>query len=248
MTEDQKKLVMDNMNLVHYVMHKYFSWVYPGSYDYEDLFQQGCEQLCKCAINFDPQKGFSFATYAINNVWGYINRYMRYDFNNRPGHRTRDNSRMEYLDVCSGNVEIENSKDRSRSELLDMIPDAGSTDNFDIFELKELFRMAFEKASPRYGVDILDLSLLGYNQDEIATMLFGQTGTRKQANISRIIKKAKAIFNSACNFDLKYPEPEILKLHDAGVSQKDIASILNVSRDYVYRTINMKGDKYDITK
>lgn len=246
MTEDQKKLAMDNINLVHYVLHKRFNWVCPGSYDYEDLFQQGCEQLCKCAINFDPQAGFEFSTYAINSIWGYINNYVRYDFDSRPGRRTKDGSKMERLDICSGNIEIENHNDHGQCELLDLIPDTESLSNFDICELRELFIMAFTKASPRYGKDILDLLLLGHTQNEIANILFNKS--RAQANISKIILRAKTIFDSACNFDLRYPEQEILKLHSSGISRKTIASILNVSQNYVNRTINMKGDKYDITK
>lgn len=246
MTEDQKKLAMDNINLVHYVMHKRFKWVCPGSYDYEDLFQQGCEQLCKCAINFDPQAGFEFSTYAINSIWGYINTYVYRDFDNRPGRRTKDGSRMEFLDICSGNVEIENDNNHGRCEIFDLIPDAKSSDDFDICELRELFIMAFTKASPRYGADILDLILLGYTQDEITHIIFNKP--RSQANISRIVSRAKTIFDSTCSVDLRYPEQAILKLHSSGISRKTIASILNVSRDYVNRTINMKGDKYDITK
>ena len=81
MTDDQKKLVLDNLGLVHLVLQKDLR-MYPSDYktssnEYEDYYQQGCYALCKAAIGFDPDRGFKFSTYAYPFISGIVKRYRR---------------------------------------------------------------------------------------------------------------------------------------------------------------------------
>ena len=75
MTAAQQQMVLDNYNLVHYVMHKKFPSYYPGSYEYEDLSQEGYLGLCLAAMRYDDEKA-SFTTYAFNYIWGKIICYI----------------------------------------------------------------------------------------------------------------------------------------------------------------------------
>lgn len=59
------KLVTDNINLVHHVIHKYFH-IKPGNDDaYDEAFQDGCLGLVKAARQFKPELGNAFSTYAV---------------------------------------------------------------------------------------------------------------------------------------------------------------------------------------
>lgn len=84
MTEEQSKLVLDNINLVHYILKKDFHKIsYEGNYyptatnEYEDLFQEGCYALCLAATRFDESKGYKFSTFAYPYVKFKILRYKR---------------------------------------------------------------------------------------------------------------------------------------------------------------------------
>lgn len=74
LTIEQRKLVEDNMALVTYIIKKK---IHIGYDDFEDLFQEGCYYLCKAAIDFNPDLGFQFSTYAGSLIWGGITRYKR---------------------------------------------------------------------------------------------------------------------------------------------------------------------------
>lgn len=70
--EDRMHYILDNMNLVHYVVRKF----HPSVDDYEDLVQEGMFGLCLSAIRF--KEGFgTFSTYAVPYISGYIQRYLR---------------------------------------------------------------------------------------------------------------------------------------------------------------------------
>ena len=68
-----EKLVTENLNLVHYVIRKYF---HAAPNDYDDCFQEGTIGLIKAATNYDPEIG-AFSTYAVRNIHGFIARYYR---------------------------------------------------------------------------------------------------------------------------------------------------------------------------
>lgn len=74
LNEEQKKLVLDNMALVTYIIK---NKIHIGHDEFEDLFQEGCYYLCQASLNFNPDLGFKFSTYASSLIWGGLRRYKR---------------------------------------------------------------------------------------------------------------------------------------------------------------------------
>lgn len=70
-----EKLVEDNLGLVHMVLKRFSN----RGYDREELFMTGSEGLVKAAVRFEPQKGFTFSTYAVPMIIGEIKRFIRDD-------------------------------------------------------------------------------------------------------------------------------------------------------------------------
>ena len=73
MRMSKQKLIEDNMNLVYFVIHKY----YPSFSKDEDLIQEGFWGLCKAADMYDESKGFKFSTYATKAIHGHLKWYFR---------------------------------------------------------------------------------------------------------------------------------------------------------------------------
>lgn len=68
--------VEEHLGLVTRIAKKYSSRI-----EYDDAFQIGCEGLVKASKSFDETKGYTFSTYAVQYIQGYIMRYLR-DNNN----------------------------------------------------------------------------------------------------------------------------------------------------------------------
>lgn len=62
MTEDQKKLVVDNIGLSHYVARRYKE---KHGIDFDEAFSAAQYGLVKAAILFDPEHGTKFSTFAV---------------------------------------------------------------------------------------------------------------------------------------------------------------------------------------
>lgn len=74
LTVDREHYVLDNLNLVRHIVHKY---IRPRPEDYEDCYQEGCLGLTLAAIRFKEELGFQFSTYAVPLIIGTIRRYLR---------------------------------------------------------------------------------------------------------------------------------------------------------------------------
>ena len=72
---ERNELVEKNIGLVHACANKFRG---KGA-EYDDLFQAGCVGIIKAAENFDPERGFSFSTYAVPKIAGEIRRFLRDD-------------------------------------------------------------------------------------------------------------------------------------------------------------------------
>lgn len=70
---ERNELVEKNIGLVHACANKFRG---KGA-EYDDLFQAGCVGIIKAAENFDPERGFSFSTYAVPVILGEIKRIFR---------------------------------------------------------------------------------------------------------------------------------------------------------------------------
>lgn len=70
LTEQQRRIVEDNMGLVGRVIKdKVHGLGQEGAFTYDDLFQIGCIGLCKAAAT---DKGGCFSTYAYRLIWNEI--------------------------------------------------------------------------------------------------------------------------------------------------------------------------------
>lgn len=74
LTPDREHYVLDNLRLVHHIIHRYIK---PKPEDYEDCYQEGCVGLTLAAIRFKEDLGYKFSTYAVPLIIGTIRRYLR---------------------------------------------------------------------------------------------------------------------------------------------------------------------------
>lgn len=78
MTDEQRKLVEDNIELAYH-----FVYTYCNNYDieFDDKIQLASFALCKAAISFDDHEGISFSTYAykvmLNEFFTYILKLLK---------------------------------------------------------------------------------------------------------------------------------------------------------------------------
>lgn len=74
--EERNQMVLDNSKLIPYVIKRYMH-ISPFNPNYEDLMQEGYIALIKAVERFDPDKGFTFGTYAGSVIFGYLQVYCR---------------------------------------------------------------------------------------------------------------------------------------------------------------------------
>ena len=88
--EKRNELVEKNLGLVHSCANKFRG----RGAEYDDLFQAGCMGLIKAADNFDPERGFSFSTYAVPVILGEIKRIFRDGGSVKIGRALKEKSRL----------------------------------------------------------------------------------------------------------------------------------------------------------
>lgn len=64
-TDEQRKLVEENHNLI-------YSFLYSNQFSLEEHYDVAAIGLCNAAINFNPNKGYSFTTYAYKVMMSKI--------------------------------------------------------------------------------------------------------------------------------------------------------------------------------
>lgn len=88
--EERNRLVENNLGLVHSCANRFRG----RGAEYDDLFQAGCVGLIKAADNFDPERGFSFSTYAVPVILGEIKRIFRDGGAVKIGRAIKEKSRL----------------------------------------------------------------------------------------------------------------------------------------------------------
>ena len=86
---ERDELIENNLGLVHACANRFKG----RGAEYDDLFQAGCVGLIKAADNFDPQRGFSFSTYAVPVLLGEIKRIFRDGGTVKVGRAIKEKSR-----------------------------------------------------------------------------------------------------------------------------------------------------------
>lgn len=168
MTEEQEKLVLNNLGLVHICIKKYIH-INPSDPDYEDYYQEGCLGLIMSCMNYDPDKGFRFSTYSTSYIHGYLLRYKyyaiplvryprsRYENKKKIALYLVDNPEvtpsilmedlgLSYSDYLEATHEVEflegityTNDDGDTLDAADTIPDPSYTTGYDIYGLSTLY-------------------------------------------------------------------------------------------------------------
>ena len=170
MTEEQQKLVENNIGIAHIVANRYRSM----QYEFDEILSTAYLGLVKAAIHFDASKGFAFSTYASMAIRNEILRY------------ARDNKKHKIV-VSSLDATVDPEE---KSTLLDIISD--NRDQYDIVERIESFRR-----NVKYLGDIERriLTILIYNpdatQDDIAKII--------GVSQSYVSRRMKSMRNKMCS-------------------------------------------------
>ena len=153
MTQEQRKIVEDNMGLVGKVIKdKVRQLGQPGTPSYDDLFQTGCMGLIKAAMT---DKGGTFSTYAYRLIWNEIcDELIR-------------NTRLVLNEQSADTIEI-------LTKSSEQFPDPLET-----HDLRHILQQA--KAQARGGVargiECLELTAQGYSSKEISELIGADPGT-----------------------------------------------------------------------
>lgn len=152
----QQMLVEDNMALVHAVIRdKVRGARQIGSFTYEDLYQIGCEGLCKAAYTYVEAEKASFSTYAYRVIYNKILDALRYSTV-----RTRREVVIDQEVLA-----------RSTPDVADSYAYNGNA--FDALEKA----LAGAKKSIQKGAEAMRLRLEGYDTNEICRHLDAKQST-----------------------------------------------------------------------
>lgn len=180
------KLVLDNENLVYYVIKKLNLYKY-----LDELYDIGMIGLCKAARSFDSEFNTKFSTYAIYCIRNEIYCYNRKKNNNMWYNIDSldiiiDNNRTTAVDLVKDCTNIENSviEKETYKELYNAIRQLSDVEQFVI--------------NHTYGLNGCDITTQGY----MLNLIYKKFGVQysRQIAISRIktraIKKLKKILKN----------------------------------------------------
>ena len=148
MTDAQRALVEKNMALVPWYMAK--TQTHVRREDWEDACQEAATGLCMAAINYKPEEGTTFSTYAMFYIAGYVRHYMR----RWSREETRCPKRLE--EPVPGMEEDKTRLDQLADERLE--PEMAKR----LIIMDELNRLSGEER------EVMRLTMRGYTQAEIA--------------------------------------------------------------------------------
>ena len=146
MTPEQRKLAEDNVKLIYAFMWKY-------NFKIEDFDYILLHELCKAAINYDPESGYEFSTlaytYFYNAVCNEINK------NNKIINKF-DSSIDEYFERINGKHEKIESTDPSP---------------YDHAVAEDLLNRLYKCCKNERGIYIINKLVEGYDGGEIGKQL-----------------------------------------------------------------------------
>ncbi|EGT4848582.1 TPA: sigma-70 family RNA polymerase sigma factor [Clostridioides difficile] len=173
--EERNKLFEDNINLVHFIISRYFNY-FLRKYPYlkEDLFQEGYIGLHKATCCFDESKG-KFSTIAFPYISGHLKRFTTGYVKKHYRNDIDSFEKCIYRDNYGEEIRIE---DR-----------LAGNENVDIENVR-VIRSCIKRSEIKDIQKIVCLREKGYTQQEISKVL----GT-SQTSIYRRLKKLKTEIN-----------------------------------------------------
>lgn len=153
MTQEQQKIVEENMGLVGKVIKDKVRGIgQPGTPEYNDLFQTGCIGLIKAVAT---DKGGCFSTYAYRLIWNEIrDELVR-------------NTRLILNEQAADTIEI---LTKSSEQIMDPL---------ETLDLRDIFRQAKKQArgGTARGIECLELTVRGYSSQEIGNIVGADSST-----------------------------------------------------------------------
>lgn len=179
MTDEQRKIAEDNINLcywkAHRYMHEYGELFFARiGLNFDDLVSLGYAALCKCAIQYDPQRG----TFASLYTWAYYNEVrtvIRQAFS-RHGKAMTESWSYDAIMDDEGNAFL---------ELIGAREDDVSDDMAELMK-QEIVKVAHSVLSLR-DIDVLYLTCVENKTQAEISKIVGVA----QAHVCRILKKAR---------------------------------------------------------
>jgi RNA polymerase sporulation-specific sigma factor len=157
---DKSKLITDNINLVYYVLHKY----YPYSIADEDLIQAGMVGLCVAAERYNEELG-KFSVYAVKGIRNYMNLELK--------------NRKKFANQISLSTEVKLGEGEDGAITLeDILPGDEGIDFLD----SDTYLSELTEVEKR----VVEMRLLGYTRQDIGAEL--GVSSQTAGNICRKIK------------------------------------------------------------
>ncbi|AFN75380.1 RNA polymerase, sigma 28 subunit, FliA/WhiG subfamily [Melioribacter roseus P3M-2] len=186
--ELKKKIILNYINLVHYVIHK-TNLNQSELFDRRDFFQFGIEGLSEAIDRFDPDYGTKFETYAIQRIRGKI-----YDEIRKYSHKYEMIGEPEPVTTSSSGTVSLNSNyiEEEGMQMYEMMAD-DSEEPLQILEKNEMKERLVEMIKQLSDRDRMIITLYYYeelNYQEIAKVL-NITVSRVSQLHSKIMKILK---------------------------------------------------------
>jgi len=177
LTAGQQAMVEENMQLVHWTIRRYINVdECVCGMGYEDLYQEGCEALCRAAMSYDAHAGAQFPTYAGTVIRNHLLDHCR------TLQAKRRNAPAVSLDDC-GEDGI------TRERLISCDDTDRQIDMLCLAQLLEYGRNTY-CGTARLGIEAMELKIKGYTGTDIAR-LYGVKPNLVGAWISRATEKLK---------------------------------------------------------
>lgn len=221
--DNKRKLVEDNINLVHFIIRKYFK---NATKQYDDYFQTGCLGLCKAALNFDDSRDIKFSTYAASIIIGTIKRYRR-DNNIIRYPRKIIDLRSKLLKYMSENGYTDISEmDSSDFDNLSKYLDISRNEYYEIWN--SLFLTSLDKEITEDNKNNL-YEIIADNIDDIS---FKESDIDLQNSISKLLESINSKYSDM------FEEWLYSKMYGDSLGQQYLSDKYGISQAHVSRIIN----------
>lgn len=155
MTDEQKKLVEDNLRLATSVCNTLQArGIITGNQEiYNDCLSVASEALCNAAITFDPEKG-KFSVYAFEIMKWEVWKFLVKEYSKGVLHKSANKEKLLEISFC----DIDDKSDKGNISVNDEIEMVNS--------MVDLMKIANNREK-----DVLSLLLNGYNEKDIGSLL-----------------------------------------------------------------------------
>lgn len=170
MSKREHLLIEDHLNCVHWTIHNYVT-VNESicGLGYEDLYQEGCEALCRAAASYNEEEGAQFHTYAVSVIRNHLRDYCR-----RTQRQNGSTVSLDEQEATGGN----------------RVPATwDDTSGFYVRQVLDYGKRSYRGVA-RLGIEALELKTAGYTVTDIAR-LYSVKPNQVGAWISRASKKLK---------------------------------------------------------